>query len=297
MMRRLLGHGGNGVVVKEECCGAPIALKFWIPHVLRGTVYGEAAHLGAFKDDLERDPCFRVRIKGMGVRIKYFGYAFPRAHVEAFAKKRSVQLSVSSITQTTERPSCINYTIEGTVQPKEIGNGIVRMHLAGSTLYETMPLKPPDVCKLIVLLCSAAQSALRQGYSIPDIKPENICMADDGWVLVDVDNLPLARSRSGAQESTYRVQGATDGIDAMIASMVITVAMAAGVVGKGDALFKYHFASCKATFLDLQQICHPALQVVLHPMGDLLCAFAAAKWEAQLLASGEDDSMSVEYSA
>ena len=299
-MEEVIGYGSYGVVVRPTD-GSGYALKYWLPHVLRANIVGEACAVKIFRCAFLGNPRFRVRINGSKLKLRYFGVSFPSDEVQEWADRARVRLVQCAVTQSTCEPSCLKYSIFGSCDPYPIANGVLSMKLAGKPVFPMMPLRPSQVSSLVSLMCSAAQSALMQGVAIVDMKPENICAAKDGggWVIVDVDDLPSTEDPFAHEGATYTVKGAKNGVQAMVAAVVISAAMLAGVVSKREALDSFLFSSKRlASWEDLHAICHPALQQVLHSSTDtLLHNLCHAAYESGLLShehACEDDAAMTE---
>ena len=287
-MDDVIGFGSNGVVVASRQ-SAGKALKYWLPHVMRGSIVGDSRSLSLFKGFFLGRNRFRVKVRGARLSIKFFGEAFPLDQVNSFARKANVIIADVCITQDLESPRCKLYSILHSCHPWPLKNGVLEMELAGPPVYLRLPLTYKEVNRLVAVLCEAAQSALLQGVAIVDLKPENICDAfnREGWIIVDVDDLPVVSDPHAYQSATYTVKNTVTAIRAMVASLVITAALLAGVITKGVALEKFfHMSKRMANWSELESICHPALIQVLHSSPDTVgWQLGSAAYEARLLAS------------
>ena len=205
-MDDVIGFGSNGVVVASRQ-SAGKALKYWLPHVMRGSIVGDSRSLSLFKGFFLGRNRFRVKVRGARLSIKFFGEAFPLDQVNSFARKANVIIADVCITQDLESPRCKLYSILHSCHPWPLKNGVLEMELAGPPVYLRLPLTYKEVNRLVAVLCEAAQSALLQGVAIVDLKPENICDAfnREGWIIVDVDDLPVVSDPQAYQSATYTV--------------------------------------------------------------------------------------------
>lgn len=283
MAEEVIGFGGNGVVVlrgKEKAC-----VKYWSPHVVKGRLCGSDVAVRLYMASFTNSARQRLMVKHSTFELHYYGCELPLDRIVQVAEKQRVRLIIHSIAQDDSPPACSNYAIANSVCPAPLAQGAVIMLRAGCTLWERIPLSPVAVCSLICDLCTAAHSAFLQGHALVDIKPQNICQNpnNEGWLMVDVEHLPRMTSSRATRESTYTVSAIINGEQAVAASLIITVAIAAGVLSERDAERRFVFSS---KFLEpwdsLHGICHPALYGLLSS-ADIMRSLCAAYNEAFLL--------------
>jgi hypothetical protein len=161
-------------------------------------------------------------------------------------------------------PACARYRIDKAVVPHIIGNGVIDMDCLGSNAKQLMPLSLGHSYFVISTLCAAVASAFDQGYGMPDVKAENVCLTPaHDWLVVDVDNLPLLHVCARGH-ATYQARDVTCCGGATIVSLVLTAAyVLMGISLEG--LEEYHHSVRQPPAARLATLCPmPLLGLLVH---------------------------------
>lgn len=266
-----MGEGGNGIVVKVTSPdGRAIARKYCTPWKINGRLIGrpeaQKKVLLAYAKYNTRVHCDEVGV----FSLCYFGHVWDVTEFYKIAQSHNCQIRIDAVIRPNETPEVFHYNLSSCVPVLAASSmGIVDMELCGATAYQEMPLKTLDLLALVFSICDASVSALKQGRIIVDIKPENIARAgeEERWYLIDIDDVPRIEEPRAMEMSTYTTKDCCNVVDKMVAAIIITVALASGLMSKEMSVQHYWFRSQDlATSQTLANYMHPALSNFLAPV-------------------------------